>query len=470
MAEEQKLGRKVRAIRRREGLTQAKLAERMGISASYLNLIENGRRSLTAPMLLKLTEALGVKLEDFTQEADARVLAELMEAFGDALFDDLGLTQGDVREFVEAAPNAARAVQLLYHEFRALREEVQTLKLAGEGQGLLERPLQPSEEVSDLLQRERNHFPELEVAAEELHKACGMSEFSRYDRLRAYLEREHRITVQVRPGGRELRRYDPDARAITLSEVLPPRSRHFQLAAQIALINEGEHLDRWAQDPTLSSDAARALCRVALANYFAAAVLMPYEPFRRAAEEVRYDIEAMGHRFRTSFEQIAHRLTSLRRPGAEGIPFHLLRVDLAGNVSKRFSASGLRFARYSGGCPRWNVFRAFLTPNTIRTQLSEFEDGSTYFCLASTVRSGYGGYHAPATLYAVGIGCELRHADRLVYADAVDLQNERARVPVGVTCRLCDRLDCAQRAFPPLHGTLTIDENARGLSFYAPPE
>jgi predicted transcriptional regulator len=176
----------------------------------------------------------------------------------------------------------------------------------------------------------------------------------------------------------------------------------------------------------------------------------------------------LGHRFRTSFEQVCHRLTTLHRPGAEGVPFHFVRIDVAGNISKRFSATGLRFARFSGACPRWNVFAAFLTPGMIRTQLSQMPDDRTYFWIARTLGRESGGYHAPHSTFAIGLGCDVRHAGELVYADGVDLQNREAVVPVGVTCRLCERLDCEQRAFPSLQQPLRIDENVRGVSFYAP--
>jgi predicted transcriptional regulator len=206
---------------------------------------------------------------------------------------------------------------------------------------------------------------------------------------------------------------------------------------------------------------------VALANYFAAAVAMPYQPFYEAARAERYDIELLGHRFDASFEQVCHRLTTLRRPGAEGIPFHLVRIDIAGNISKRFSGSGIRFARFSGACPRWNVHTAFLTPGMIRVQLSRMPDGTTYFCIARTLRRDRR-FHAPHAVQAIGMGCEVHHAREMVYADGIDTTNLSAAVPVGVTCRLCERMDCQQRAFPALQHRMEVDENVRGLSFYAP--
>jgi predicted transcriptional regulator len=255
---------------------------------------------------------------------------------------------------------------------------------------------------------------------------------------------------------------------LRLSEALGPRSRCFQLAHQVGLLTQGEVLDRLVADQTLTSEASLALCRVALANYFASAVMMPYEPFLAAARAERYDVELLGHRFRASFEQVCHRLTTLQRPGASGIPFHMLRVDIAGNLSKRFSASGIRFARFSGACPRWNVFQAFLTPDRICVQVSRMPDGRTYFCIARTVTKGTGGFRSPKAILAVGLGCDVQYAREMVYADGLDLSDDTAIVPVGVTCRLCERMDCEQRAVPPLEHPLAVDENVRGVSFYAP--
>jgi predicted transcriptional regulator len=197
---------------------------------------------------------------------------------------------------------------------------------------------------------------------------------------------------------------------------------------------------------------------------------MPYEPLLEAARAERYDIELLAHRFGTSFEQVCHRLTSLRRPGREGVPMHLIRIDMAGNISKRFSASGIRIARFSGACPRWNIHSAFLTPGMIRVQLSRMPDGHVYFCIARTIRSDRGGYNVPHTVQAIGMGCEVERARELVYSDGVDLDHADGVVPVGVTCRLCEHLDCPQRAFPPLLHPLRVNENVRGVSFYAPVE
>lgn len=468
------LGAKVRALRRQRNMTQVQLAERLGISPSYLNLIEHNRRALPAPLLIKLAEVFDLDLKALSAETDVRTVADLMEVFGDGIFEQEDVTTAEVRDLAAHAPTAARAVLKLYHAYRESREAADNLAMKMSGRGDLtgvDASRLPTEEVSDLIQRHMNYFPELEEGAEALGRDAGLGGDDLYSGLVHHLEKAHGVAVRVERAasmGDAIRIYDPEKRVLSLSEVLRRGSRNFQLAYQIGLATQTRALDRFAADPMLTSDSSRALTRVVLANYFASAVLMPYQPFLEAARSERYDIELLGHRFRTSFEQTCHRVTTLRRPGAEGVPFHFVRVDIAGNISKRFSASGLRFARFSGACPRWNVFQAFFTPGMIRTQLSQMPDGTSYFWIARTVRKESGGYHAPRALLAIGIGCEVSHARKLVYADGVDLESRQAVVPVGLTCRLCERADCEQRAFPPIAHPLQVRENVRGVSFFAP--
>jgi predicted transcriptional regulator/transcriptional regulator with XRE-family HTH domain len=472
---EPRLGSKVRALRKREGVSQAELANRLGISASYLNLIENNRRPLPAEVLLRLVQSFGVDLHAFAADDDARLSADLIEVFADPLFEAQGLTSADVREAAAASPAVARAVLSLYHAYAGAREAAESLsEFASDGEDAAgaRHPRLPSEEVSDLVQAHMNHFPQLEAGAEALWRDAGLVPGEIFARLARHLESAHGVAVRIAQGAAArdtLRRYDPRRKVLTLSELLPTRSRTFQLAAQTCLLTQREALDRLTDDPRLATAEARALGRVALANYFAAAVLMPYEPFLRACRDERYDIDVVGRRFRVGFEQVCHRFTTLRRPGAEGVPFHMIRIDVAGNISKRFSASGIRFARFSGACPRWNVFACFMTPGMIRTQISRMPDGLSYFCIARTIQKDSGGYHAQHPVHAIGLGCQTAYARELVYSDGVDLDNPRTVTTVGVTCRLCERVDCEQRAFPSLRRPLRVDENVRGPSAYAPP-
>jgi predicted transcriptional regulator/DNA-binding XRE family transcriptional regulator len=473
MAERPALGAKLRAVRRRAQMSQVQLAERLGISPSYLNLIEHDRRSISAPLLIKLSEVLPFDIKSLSAENDTRMTADLLEVFGDPLFEGHEMTAAEVRDLAERVPSAARAVLTLYQSYRAARESANTLALRlteGDEMAGLERSRLPSEEMSDLVQKHLNHFPELEVGAEAVWKSGALGG-DLYEAMVRLLRDAHGVEVRVGTIGEMgeiVRRYDPERRVLMLSESLRQGSRNFHLAYQLGLLTQLPVIDRISKDPLLTSDESRSLCRGVLANYFAGAIVMPYEAFLEAARAERYDIEVLGNRFRTSFEQVCHRLTTLRRPGREGVPFHVVRIDVAGNISKRFSASGLRFPRFSGACPRWNVFAAFLTPGMYRTQISQMPDGTTYFWLARTLSRSTGGYHAPHTVFAVGLGCEVRYARELVYADGIDLDNREAIVPIGITCRLCERKDCEQRAFPAIQHPLRVNENVRGISFYAP--
>jgi predicted transcriptional regulator/DNA-binding XRE family transcriptional regulator len=467
------LGRRVHALRIREGLTQAAMAARLGISPSYLNLIENDRRPLSANLLLALAQTFDFDVRKFAAGADLRLVSDLREAFGDPLFEERKLSEQEIRDLVAGSPEAARAMVQLHHAYTASRASASSIAaevldrqdLAG-----VDRAGLAAEEVSALIQSHVNHFPELEEEAERVWRDADLESQDLFTGLTRYLESKQEVTVRVLKIGdmaATIRRYDTARRELQISEVLRRGSRNFQLAYQIGLLNASETLDRMASDPTLTSSPARALCRVALANYFAGAVLMPYDTFFRAAEEERYDLDLLQHRFRANFEQVCHRITTLNRRGARGIAFHMVRVDIAGNISKKFSATGLRFPRFGGLCPLWNVHAAFLQPNVIRTQLDRLPDGTRYFTVARTIRKHRGGYHAPEVLYAIGLGCDTESAKRMVYADGVDLGNPAAGAPVGITCRLCERLDCSARAFPSIYQPLKVDENVRATSFFA---
>ena len=474
MATQSKLGAKVRSFRRREQLSQVQLADKLEISPSYLNLIEHNQRPLPAHLLVKLAQIFHVDLQAFADDNQLRIADNLQEVFADPLLEEHDVTTNDVRELAES-PAAARAVISLFHAYKSsiqsMRDLASQLYDGRAFQGV-DPAHMPSEEASDVIQENLNYFPELEAAAEEIARRAQLDRKDLYRSIVGYLRSRHGVDVELMPVARDrgfIRRYDPESRKLLLSEVLAPWSRQFQAAHQLGLIEAAPVIDaitdRWQKNLT-TAESVR-LCRVALANCFAGALIMPYDDFFRTAEDMRYDIELLQHRYTASWEQVCHRLTTLRKPGALGVSFHFVRVDIAGNISKRFSGTGIRFARFSGSCPRWDVHAAFLTPGRIRTQLSRMPDGTAYFCVARTIRKSYG-YASGDALMAVGIGCPVKDARKIVYADGYDLDNLAAAVPIGTTCRLCERLDCEQRAFPPLQYGLKVDENVRGRSFYAP--
>jgi predicted transcriptional regulator len=430
---------------------------------------------VTTALLLELARVLDVDLRSLAASTDGELLSTLTEIFSEPVFEDHPLTAADLGAFADAHPDVARAVVRLHQAYATTRTSLETLggRLLEDQQDLggVDRARLSSEQVSDFIQRHGNYFPALESAAERLLIEVDLDGDDLFGRLARHLREAHGVRVRVLTVGEmrgAMRRFDPERRELHLSELLRRGSRNFQLAAQIGLLGCAEILDQLTLDPKLTNDESRSLGRVALASYFAGAVLMPYAPFLRAAESERYDIELLGHRFRVGWEQTCHRLTTLRRPGAEGVPFYMLRVDLAGNISKRFSAAGIQFPRFSGLCSLWNVHAAFLQPGRVRVQFSRLPDGHTVLAIARTVQRHSGGYQAPEAPYAVGVGCDAAHARRLVYADGIDLENAAAAVPIGITCRLCERADCTARAFPSIGGALRIDANVRGVSFFAP--
>jgi hypothetical protein len=471
MPDAAKFGSKIRMLRRRHGLRQVDLAERLGISPSYLNLIEHDQRPLTAPLLLKVAELFPGDLKSFGDEGHGRLVSDLHEVFGDALFEAEDVTTTDLRE-AAANETVSRAVVKLYRAYRstveAIRDIASKVSDGGEQMPGIDPARLPSEEISDVLQENQNYFPELEDAAERLAAEAGLERADPYPGLVQYLRKSGiEVAVATHPKAKgSIRRYDPAEKRLYLSEILSRYARNFQIAHQIGLLSLSREFEQILKRSRLTTRDSEALCRIALANYFAAALLMPYGPFVESARSLRYDIELLERRFGVSFEQVCHRLTTLRRPGLEGVPFHFIRVDIAGNISKHFSASGIRFARFSGLCPRWNVHSAFMTPGILRTQISKMPDGTAYLCVARTVRQSLGGFAAAHPMHAISLGCEIRHAPDLVYGDGLDVHNPNAAVPIGITCRLCERTDCEQRAFPPVHRRLGIDENVRGASFY----
>jgi predicted transcriptional regulator/DNA-binding XRE family transcriptional regulator len=463
------LGNKIRRLRQDRNLTQQGMAERLGISPSYLNLIEHDERPVTVALLLKLGQVFDVDLQELSDDVERRLALALREVFADP---GLGATEIDleeIRRLVTAAPKAGRAIADLYRAWRTAREDAQSLTL-GLPSGTTKRIVLPTEEARDFFESRANHFAAVEDAAEKLWSGAELSGADLERGLMARLSSRHGITINVAPVemmNGALRRFDSRARTLTIAEVLPRPSRGFQFAYQLGLLEARAVIDSAIQAAKLSSSESETLCRVGLANYFAGAVLMPYAAFLAAARTARYDIETLMHRFGVSFEQVCHRFSTLQRPGETGVPFFFARADTAGNVTKRFSAAGFHFSRFGGSCPRLVLHEAFATPELIRTQVARLPDGATFFCVARTIERPGGGFHAPSSRYAVSIGCDISRAPELVYADGLNLERVETAAEIGVGCRLCERQNCRQRAFPPLQHRLLVDEQVKGASAYS---
>lgn len=460
MARESKrlyIGPRLRRIRRELGLTQAQMADDLDISASYITLIERNQRPLPADLLLRLAEIYGLDLSAFSSGED-ETFALLEKALADPVFQDLSVTREDIRDLLSANPAMGEAVAALYQAYRASQATALEARARG-GAG----PADPLEEARNFIADARNHFPAIDAAGEETARALSHSGDSLYRSLAKRFQEKHKLTVRLLPADVMVgayRRLDRHRAQVAVSEALDGASRAFQLSLQLALIEQRELLDAAVNAAPFETDAGRRLARAALGNYAAAAIILPYDRFFQSVGELHYDIEALARRFGASFEQIAHRLTTLQRPGSEGVPFFFLRIDAAGNVSKRFSAGVFPFARYGGSCPLWNIHETFRTPRKVMTQILQMPDGDAYFSVARTVHGGEGGFAAPQAERAVALGCELKHADRLIYARGLNIAQETP-TPVGVTCRLCLRQACAARAHPPLERRLIVDEHRR---------
>jgi predicted transcriptional regulator/DNA-binding XRE family transcriptional regulator len=452
------IGRTVLRLRTEQGLSQQALAQRLGISASYLNLIEHDQRNVTASLLIKLAEMLRVDFSALSGAQERELEIGLREVFSDPMLGIEPVPENEV-ESAAANPNAARAVLTLYRAWRVAREDASGIALPTGRRILL-----PNEEARDAFHERANYFPDLEAAAAtilaELNVAPAEMNHALADRLR----RRHQVSVRVAPVEDALRRYDPETRQLTMSEQLARESRGFHLAFQVMLMEARDVVESVLAAISPSTPEAASLIRIGLLNYAAASLLMPYDPYLESARALRHDIDALAARFGVSFEQAAQRLCSLQRGGARGVPFFFLRVDPAGNVSKRFSAAGFPFARYGGSCPRWIVHGAFATPGQLRVQVAQLNDGATFLCVAKCIEGRAAAWGEPAPTHVIAMGCDVAHAAELVYADGLNL--EHAAVGIGLSCRLCDRPNCRSRAFPPLEHRLAVDPNLAGDSPY----
>ncbi|MER6381213.1 short-chain fatty acyl-CoA regulator family protein [Streptomyces sp. NPDC001250] len=445
-------GARLRRLREERRLAQAELARVLGISPSYLNQMEHDSRPLTVPVLLRLTEAFGVDPGFFSERDTTRLVADLREALAGELAE-ARVSAADLADLAARMPDVARVLLDLGRRNQRLAEHF------GDGRGTdREQPRSPHEEVRDFYYRRQNYLHDIDLAAEELALEIGIRPGEVVPALAARLADRHGVRLTGATGD-YLHHYDEPTRTLHLSTRLRPGQRAFRMAIQLALLERGEALDRQAAEDFAPGSPAHRLARIGIANYFAAALILPYGAFHAAAEEVRYDIERLTDRYGLGYETVCHRLSTLQRPRLRGVPFSFVRVDRAGNMSKRQSATGFHFSRAGGTCPLWNVYEAFAAPGRIHVQIAETPDGQRYLWTARAVTRHRGGWGEPGKTFAIGLGCEIRHAHRLVYSDGLDLTNASAATPIGMGCRVCERLDCPQRAAPPLGHPLRIDQN-----------
>lgn len=478
-----KLGRRVRRLREQLGLSQVAMARRLGLSASYLNLIEHDQRPLTSKLARRLSEALQVGIVAFSESESGRLASDVAEVLADPVFGGRVLAPDEIRDGVGASAGLGRALLDVYRAYRGAREQAASLGeemrnrevLAGinyEFRGIVaairsfaeilrdnpELPVDQRRRFIDIIVEDSKRLVPLFGGLLEADARAAVPSDQRppTEDVADLLSGRAGYFEELEQAAEALRATGDGAGDVALPEMLTLEARRLAAARALAMRRGGEIIERCADAVRWTDEEARAAALSALADYAAAAILMPYDAFQRAARELRHDIERLQRRFGVGFEQVCRRLTSLQRPGAKGVPFYIVKVDMAGNVTWRLGSAGVRVPRFGGVCPLWNVHAAFLTPGVTRAQLSRMPDGTSYFSLARAIRSEEPETPGSPRFSAIELGCDTAFAGDIVYADGLDLGAIAAAVPVGTTCRLCERADCPARVLPPLRQATTV--------------
>ncbi len=460
------VGPQLRQLRRANKQTQAEMAKALGISPAYVNLLENNQRSLSVQMLMALSEKYSVDWRELVQDPHSNVLSELRSVLQDPIFGEAP----DLQELRAAIDHAPALVESFLHIYRTHRTTLD--KMLRQGQDRMPDDLiasSPETIIHDFFRDHQNHFPELEDIAERIRAEQPTAPDDVYAMLKARLDSRHGVTVEVKSVEdmpEALRIFERGEATVFLSEALDHQNRTFQLAHVLCLLEAEDTLKTLVQDSGISSPTGLARCQVELANYFAGAFLMPYAQVLELAQTTHYDVDRIAAAFSVSFEQVCHRLTTLQRKNATGVPFFFLRIDKAGNVSKRFNSTTFTLAEYGGACPVWNIHTSFRTPGVILPQFVELPEGERFFTISRTTDRPVFSRDSQDRRLAVALGCEFRFIDQIGYAKSFNLDREDLFSPVGINCPLCPRQACSQRAHQPLFVDLPISPDRRGNTRY----
>lgn len=458
-------GARLRNLRKSNKLTQREFAKRLNISASYLNQLENNQRPLSASIMLALVDTFEVDLAGFASDESVRMAADLQEALADPILAGRRPSRQEVKMAISNTPEFAHAFLAVYQGYQNLQEGMVSFNDILERGHIPPIPL-PYEEVRDFFHYSDNYFDRLDKAAEARARQVGIDGLHNRDLAIERLAQKHGIQVTFDRSSQSKEQFcelNRNSGILRINGDLPPPSQTFQLWHQIALLEDHEEIDRLVDEAALKTEEGKMITRIGLANFSAGATLMPYCDFLAAAGDCRHDLELLAHRFSASIEQVAHRLSTLQRPGARGVPFYFVRVDRAGAITKRHSTTRLQFARYGGACPLWNVHQAFETPGEIVHQLAETPDGERYVCIARTITKRSPGHKSPIRRYAIALGSPVDFAKDIVYGDDLKVNAPEAYDKIGVSCRICNRKACPQRAVPPIDRKISISLHTRGI-------
>ncbi len=474
------MGQRLRELRMRRGLQQSEVARRLQISPAYLSLIEKGKRVVQLPLLFQALELYDVAVEDFMHSlGERRVDDGLARLLDEPLLRSLNLSEDDLAS-ISAEPRMVATITALFNLYKNTRSQLDHVlaSLAQREQQSDDDSLRfdysPYDEVTDFLERNDNWFEALEERAQQFRRDAALGrrvtsvdlEQALFDQLGVRVQR-----AAERSDSSVIRMWNPDDRVLCISSDLFEQRLKFQLAHTVALaLFDEEKLHRPILEGYSGQHAeTRRLLKIHLANYFAGALLLPYPEFYREVTNTRYDVELLAQSFESSYETVAHRMCNLSDPRRRGVPMHFLRVDVAGNISKRYSGDGIRFPHQGGSCPKMAVHLAFLTPSVITKQYSAFPDGSTYFCFAKVVSEPHRGSLVKGTTYSIGLGTHADNAKHFAYADDMPFADpKKMAVPVGTTCRFCERTDCNMRSAPSYKFAFRVDEYTKKDNFFSP--
>lgn len=448
-------GHAVRRLRRQQGLSQAAMAEMLDISPSYLNLIERNQRPVSAALLVRLVETFDFDPRALTADAPGGGAAAMRRRLADPMFADLEIDRAELEEWLAAAPGGAEAFARAFDRW------------SGEGvSAAAPAAIDPTIMVRREIERWRNHFPDFDAAAEMLADELRMGAADLYGALTERLRVRHALSIRILPIDilpDTLVRLDLHARQIQLSEMLEGPARVFALAMQLGLLEARGEIDALTRGAAFGDRTAERLFRRYLGQYFAAALVMPYARFLRACEATGYDLPVLERRFAVSREQLAHRLTTLGRVGARGLPFFLMRLDRAGQVSKRYAGPAHPALVEAGGrCPLWRALSLVDRPGETLTELVEMEGGVRLLTMASGIEKAGRSVSGVTARFVIVLGVEASLADGLAAARGRDLKG--AATPIGPGCRRCTRPDCPQRSHPPMGRSLLTTERERRVA------
>ncbi|MBL1420676.1 MAG: DUF2083 domain-containing protein [Alphaproteobacteria bacterium] len=446
------IGSKLKKLRRDRNINQKNLALELGISASYLNLIERNRRGLTANLLLKLADIFDINVNELSQNTDVQLTNDLSELLADDIFADFAITNQDITDLTAENPEIGKAMIRLFDKYNMRQKQNQKLInqfiTGADGEAAMidseASPEYMAELVSDFIQSQSNYFAVLEQAAERVRLDVDLMGEGLFHGLKAFAVNSFAIrTIVTELPDDESAQFDGDTGVLNISDFSTEQSQIFCLAEHIGLYAAKNEIDDIIEGANFEDERINNYLEQVLSRYFAACIMMPYDGFLKKAKQTRYDIDLLCHYFNVSFEQACHRLTSMQKPGSKAIPFHFVRTDIAGHISKRFSLSGIKIPRYGTACPRWNIYAAFMQPGRINVQLSETPDGQVYFCIARTITKGVRRFGKPLRHFSIGLGCKYIHAKSMVYSDSVDLKDAGQLVRIGATCPVCQRHNCS---------------------------